>query len=102
MLQDTDHLGLHPAVLDRLVERYLDDVRVLMEPLAEELRWRRAHVLSDGGLSPRSTLVFYCKSGKHRSVAMARMTASVLRHLGATVPHFKWLRSPPRPTLLFS
>ena len=91
------HLGLSKDVLRRLVQTSRREVRAIMQPLEEKMKdVQRARGSDRGGLSPHNvTLVFWCKSGKHRSVALARMTASALRHLGATVPCCTPLRHPP-------
>lgn len=78
----TNHTGVHPEIISRIVEnanfpRYLWDVR---------RKWRTALVAREeeeasgapGSSGPELVIAVYCRSGKHRSVAVAEC----LRHIG--------------------
>jgi hypothetical protein len=76
--QTTGHPGVHPEILNRIVHHrrfksYLEEVA---------RRWRQAvAVQKRAGLELEMVVAVYCRSGKHRSVAIAEC----LRYIGDTV-----------------
>ncbi len=73
------HLGLSYEVLEGIWGQAKQDVLRLLQPVLRAVR--RARV--ESGRAADATYVFWCKSGKRRSVAMARIVGDILGMMGA-------------------
>jgi len=79
----TRHTGIHPAIIERITlhdkfPSYLLDLRK---------KWRRAvyqHSVEQPGAPVRLVVALYCRTGKHRSVAVAEC----LRHIAEAAEDF--------------
>ncbi len=75
--QSTDHLGLASGVLERIWEQHRDAVLEIMKLIQDDVERDAPGV---------TTYLFWCTSGRHRSVAMAMLAKLFLQAEGFEVP----------------